>query len=209
MKIRSNPNPIPIPTQAPPERTMGDEEFAQWLNGRSAWGQNLSIVDGFITAVVVGPVSMHPLKWICPLIGIEPEAFNTGGTPEFAAIKAVTLRHNTISDNLVSGPGLQPLYTTNANGQVSARDWCEGFMLAVNMNKRLWSDVLKTTSRHRQLILPIQLHLPFRARGKDVTIDDPIILDDCRGSIPQNAARLREIFQLKRFGTPHPNAPRD
>jgi uncharacterized protein len=208
MKIRSNPRPVP--TQSPPERTMGNEEFAQWLSQRpSAWGQNLSIIDGFITAVVVGPVSMHPLKWICPLIGIEPEAFNTGGTPEFAAIKAAMQWHNTISDNLVNGPGLEPVFTADAKGQVKAHDWCAGFMLAVDMNRRRWSDVLKTTSPHRRLMMPILIHLPVRVEGKDVTLDEESILADWRSDIPENAARLREIFQLKRYGTPHPNALRD
>lgn len=206
MKIRSNVTP-PAP-QAPPERTMGDEEFAQWLSQRpSAWGKNLSIIDGFVTAVVVGPVSMHPFKWICPLIGIEPEAFDTGGTPEFAAIMAITRWHNTISDKLRDDQKLTPLFTTDAKGQTTAHDWCAGFMLAVEMNRRLWHGVLKTTSQHRYLMMPILIHQPVRVKGKMVTLDEPSILDDWRADIPGNAARLREIFQLKRFGTPYPGAP--
>ena len=207
MRIKSNAK-SPAPKMQP-ERTMGNEEFAQWLSQRpSAWGKNLSIIDGFVTAVVVGPVSMHPLKWICPLIGIEPEAFDTGGTPEFAAIMAVTRWHNTISDTLSEERDLKPLFTTDAKGQITAHDWCAGFMLAVEMNRRLWHDVLKTTSPHRYLIMPIVIHQPIRVKGKMVTLDEPSILDDYRADIPGNAARLREIFQLKRFGTPHPNAPR-
>lgn len=208
MKIRPS-KAKPMVTMAPPERTMEDEEFAQWLSQRpSAWGKNLSIIDGFVTSVVVGPVSMDPLEWICPLLGIEPTAFNTGGTPEFAAIKAIMRWHNRISDTLRDDQGLKPVFRTDAKAQITAHDWCAGFMLAVDMNPRLWNDVLKTNSPHRYLMMPILMHLPVRLKGKMVTIDEPSILDDCRADIPGNAARLRKIFQFKRFGTPHPNAPR-
>ena len=36
-----------------------------------------------------GPVSISPLDWICPLLAIDADAFNHGGTAEFAAISAV------------------------------------------------------------------------------------------------------------------------
>ena len=60
-----------------------------WLQGRTgAAATNLAMLDGFVTAVVAGPGSMDPPEWICPLLGIEVDAFNHGGTPEFAAISA-------------------------------------------------------------------------------------------------------------------------
>lgn len=207
MKIKPS-KPKPMVTMAPPERTMEDKEFAQWLSQRpSAWGKNLSIIDGFVTAVVVGPVSMDPLKWICPLLGIEPAAFNTGGTPEFAAIKAIMRWHNRISDTLRDGHVLKPVYSTGPQGRITAHTWCEGFMMAVDMNPRLWNDVLKTKSPHRHLMLPIIVHQPIVVSGKKLVLDNPSIDGDWQESIPRNVARLREIFQFKRFGTPHPNAP--
>jgi uncharacterized protein len=43
------------------------------------------MLDGFVTAIVAGPVSMDPPEWMCPLRGIEIDAFNHGGTPEDSA----------------------------------------------------------------------------------------------------------------------------
>jgi uncharacterized protein len=64
-----------------------------WLQGRaSAAAADLSMLDGFVTAIVAGPVSMDPPAWICPLLGIDIDAFNHGGTTEFAAISAVAVR---------------------------------------------------------------------------------------------------------------------
>lgn len=69
---------------------MSLDELDVWLQGRTgAAATNLSMLDGFVTAVVAGPVSMDPPEWICPLLGIGIDAFNHGGTPEFAAISAV------------------------------------------------------------------------------------------------------------------------
>jgi len=59
------------------------------------------MLDGYVAAIVAGPVSMSPLDWICPLLAIDADAFNHGGTPEFAAISAVALRHNEISQILL------------------------------------------------------------------------------------------------------------
>jgi hypothetical protein len=43
---------------------------------------------------------MSPLDWICPPLAIDADAFNHGGTPEFAALSAVALRHKDISNIL-------------------------------------------------------------------------------------------------------------
>ena len=44
------------------------------------------MLDGYVSAIVAGPVSLDPPNWICPLLAIDADAFNHGGTPEFAAI---------------------------------------------------------------------------------------------------------------------------
>jgi uncharacterized protein len=44
------------------------------------------MLDGYVTAIVARPVSISPPNWICPLLAIDADAFNHGGTPEFAAI---------------------------------------------------------------------------------------------------------------------------
>jgi uncharacterized protein len=46
-----------------------------WLQGRAgASAANLSMLDGFVTAIVAGPVSMDPPEWICPLLAIDIDA---------------------------------------------------------------------------------------------------------------------------------------
>ena len=62
------------------------------------------MLDGYLTAIVAGPVSFDPREWICPLFAIDADTFNHAGTPEFAAISAVAVRHNDISNILSTAP---------------------------------------------------------------------------------------------------------
>jgi hypothetical protein len=48
------------------------------------------MLDGYVTAIVAGPISFDPREWICPLLAINADAFNHGSTPKFAAISAVS-----------------------------------------------------------------------------------------------------------------------
>src|SRR2546430_2693657 len=64
-------------------------QLERWLQDRverRPVATSLPVLDGYIAAIVAGPVSISPLDWICPLLAIDADAFNHGGTPEFAAI---------------------------------------------------------------------------------------------------------------------------
>ena len=80
----------------PVKMTMADyamsyERLGQWMSERARsptlrHPQATSLLlDGAVTAVVVGPVSMAPEEWVCPLLGVDPDAFNHD-TEEFSAI---------------------------------------------------------------------------------------------------------------------------
>ena len=50
------------------------------------------------------------------------------GTPEFAAISAVAVRHNDISNILSTAPDrFEPIYRRKPNRDIDARPWCRGF----------------------------------------------------------------------------------
>ena len=115
--------------------------------------------DGYVAAIVAGPVSMSPLDWICPLLAIDADAFNHGDTPEFAAISAVVLRHNVISETLSTAPDqFAPMHRREANGDVDARPWCQGFYAAMQLRLMAWAPLLDSSNVIHGLLLPILLH---------------------------------------------------
>jgi uncharacterized protein len=62
------------------------------------------MLDGYVIAIVAGPVWFDPREWICPLLVIDADAFNRSGSLEFAAISAVAMHHNDISNILSAAP---------------------------------------------------------------------------------------------------------
>ncbi|WGR73263.1 MULTISPECIES: UPF0149 family protein [unclassified Bradyrhizobium] len=137
-------------------------ELERWLQARldqHPAATSLPMLDGYIAAIVAGPVSMSPLDWICPLLAIDADAFNHGGTPEFAAISAVALRHNEISQILSTTPGqFAPMHRRKINGDVDPRPWCQGFYGAMRLRLSAWAPLLDTSNVNHGLLLPILLH---------------------------------------------------
>jgi uncharacterized protein len=114
---------------------------------------------GWLAAIVAGPASISPLDWICPLLAIDADAFNHGGTAEFAAISAVVQHHNAISNTLSTNPTwFEPIHLRKPNGDVDARPWCLGFHAAMQPRLSAWAPLLDTSNINHGLLLPILLH---------------------------------------------------
>jgi len=141
---------------------MSLEQLDRWLRDRTdrrPAAANISMLDGYVTAIVAGPISFDPPEWICPLLGIDADAFNHGGTPQFAAISAVALRHNDISNILSTAPDqFEPIYRRKPNREVDARPWCRGFYSAMQLRMSAWAPLLNVDDINHGLLLPILLH---------------------------------------------------
>ncbi|AZO07919.1 MULTISPECIES: UPF0149 family protein [unclassified Mesorhizobium] len=150
---------------------MSFEKLGHWLDkrGQSATlrrprASSLSMLDGAVAAVVAGPVSMPSEEWVCPLLGLDPDAFNHD-TEEFSAIAATLMRHNAISETLSTRPeSFEPLFVRMANGGVDARPWCMGFYTEDGRPLRVppssiagrnaWSDIPAAVEAMRQFWMP-------------------------------------------------------
>jgi uncharacterized protein len=135
------------------------DELERWLQARAERrpvATGVAMLDGYVAAIVAGPVSISPLDWICPLLAIDADAFNHGGTSEFAAISAVVQRHNDISNTLSKNPDrFEPIHQRKPNGDVDARPWCLGFYAAMQPRLSAWAPLLDTRNINHGLLLPI------------------------------------------------------
>src|SRR5208283_4370157 len=177
-----------------PEKTMADytmsfERLGHWLNTRvqSATlrhpkATSLSMLDGAVAAVVAGPVSMPPEDWVCPLLGVDPDAFNHD-TEEFSAIAATLMRHNAISETLSTQPeSFEPLFARTAAGEIDIRPWCMGFYTVMKIRVMAWSKLLSPNVAEHVLLLPI-LSNCVAEDGK------PVIASSPRGPAPSSLSR--------------------
>jgi uncharacterized protein len=137
-------------------------DLDRWLEERASRrpvAAGLPMLDGYVAAIVAGPMSISPIDWICPLLAVDADAFNHGGTPEFAAISAVALRHNDISNTLSTAPDrFEPIHRRKSNGDVDARPWCRGFYAAMRLRMSDWAPLLDVGNVNHGLLLPILLH---------------------------------------------------
>ena len=98
------------PAPAAPGETrspMPLEELDRWLRKPRACqpvAEGLSMLDGFIAAIVAGPATYEPLAWLCPLLGVTREAINDGTTEEYAGLAATAAHHNALSATLSETP---------------------------------------------------------------------------------------------------------
>jgi uncharacterized protein len=150
------------PAAATPATAMSLAELERWLRDRAARrpvATSMPTLDGYVAAIVAGPVSISPLDWICPLLAIDADAFNHGGTAEFAAISAVVQHHNAISNTLSSNPKrFEPIHRRKPNGDVDARPWCLGFHAAMQPRLSAWAPLLDTRNINHGLLRSIQRH---------------------------------------------------
>jgi uncharacterized protein len=141
---------------------MSHAKLERWLRDRAERrpvAASLPVLDGYVAAIVAGPVSISPLDWICPLLAIDADAFNHGGTAEFAAISTVVQHHNAISKTLSTNPTrFEPIHLRKPNGDVDARPWCWGFHAAMQPRLSAWAPLLDTRNVNHGLLLPILLH---------------------------------------------------
>jgi len=141
---------------------MSLAELDRWLQDRAERrpvATSLPMLDGYVAAIVAGPVSISPLDWICPLLAVDADAFNHGGTAEFAAISAVVQHHNGISNTLSNNPKrFEPIHQRKPNGDVDARPWCLGFHAAMQPRLSAWAPLLDTRSTNHGLLRTILIH---------------------------------------------------
>jgi uncharacterized protein len=145
-------------TMPPLDQPMSEAQIERWLNTRRAkkpLARNYSMLDGFLTAMAAGPLDLNIMALICAAVGVGPSAFTQGR--HTSLIMAVANRFNLIGAAL-QGNGLNPHYRLGANGDIDARDWCQGFMAAVNLNRDEWRAVLDLDSHLYGLMLPVLIH---------------------------------------------------
>jgi yecA family protein len=190
---------------------MSFEQLGEWMSaraksspgGRTPQATSLSMVDGAVSAVVAGPVSMMPEEWVGPLLGVDPDDFNHD-TETFAAIAATLMRHNAISETLSTTPEtFTPLFAQTANGGVDARPWCMGFLLVMKVRLRDWSRLLTPARIEHRLLLPILSHC-VDAAGRPflppaMRTDSAYFLQNASREIPASVEALRQFWMPIRF----------
>jgi uncharacterized protein len=102
---------------------------------------NVSELDGLLTAVVSGPVTITPSRWLPAVWGDFEPAWNS--LEDYQEFMSLVLRHmNDIAASLVDEPEtFEPMYLENvASGDavVVVDEWCAGYVRGVDLAADEW-----------------------------------------------------------------------
>lgn len=137
---------------------MDGEALAAFLLGRRphppAFGT--SGLDGYLTALIIGPRFIDPRSWI-PLFTGDQALIAPEGTPEFSAVQTIVANYNRISACLADFPSaFRPKFDDRGNGVWDSIFWTGGFLSATEHAPRLWNPVISGHSSTGDIIAPIR-----------------------------------------------------
>ena len=91
-----------------------------------------SMLDGYLTAIVVGPCSIPPDEWFVDLLGKRGRIATAAGKA-LAAVTAIVARFNAISEGLSVAPQQHAPLFERTDDLVLPRPWCMGFLSAMRL----------------------------------------------------------------------------
>ena len=133
---------------------MSLEELERWIEHLNPPPviDGVSMLDGYLTAIIVGPCFIDPHQWLHDMLGPH-SGLGMEGTEQAAAIMAIVARFNAISEGLATArERYAPIFERTDDGRVLAGPWCMGFLAAMQLRYAAWRPL-----EHR-LLLPILLH---------------------------------------------------
>lgn len=184
------------------------DELDRWLRAprkHKPAADSLSMLDGFIAAIVAGPATYEPLAWLCPLIGVTRNAINDGDTAEYAAVAAVAEHHNALAATLSDTPErFAPIFAHDATGAVDVVPWCQGFHAAIQLNTTFWSQLLPARGLAHMWLIPILAHCanadgrPVRGAPQPGPLTE-LARFEAHRKIPGAVAAIREFWAPTRY----------
>ena len=139
---------------------MSLEQLDAWLPTLkpAARVDGASMLDGYLTAIVIGPCSILPDEWFVHLLGERGRIASASGTT-MAALKTIATCFNAISEGLSLAPSKHaPLFEKTSDGLALPHPWCMGFLSAMQLRFDDWQPLLDLSRIDHGLLLPILLY---------------------------------------------------
>lgn len=109
-------------------------------------------LDGFLTALAIGPVPVETEEWLPLIWGDEAPAFADDEEAQ-AILGAIMARHDAIAATVESGR-YAPIFYIDETGEPRPQGWAVGFMTAAGLREDAWRPLLESED-HDYLIYPI------------------------------------------------------
>lgn len=152
----------------------------------------LSDLDGFLTAIVVGPELIPPSEWLPVIWGGEEPEFESEAEMR-TIIGTIMGRYNQIAACFDSdSDGFDPIFLEAPGGEVIAADWAAGFVDAVRLRPVAWQPLINHR-RAKLLLIPIMLLGDGSSLDEDPA-DWAMVAKDARRSFPLCVSGIRDFW---------------
>lgn len=118
---------------------------------------DLSMLQGYFTAILIGPDSPEPEEWLPAVWGDGPLARHFTARAEADEVVDLVVRfYNALAEELETRPqDFDPLlYLEEDTDQQICRPWCLGFVLGAALREDLWLELIDNEEENMAL-LPI------------------------------------------------------
>lgn len=124
----------------------------------------LSDMDGFLTAIAIGPEMIMPPEWMPYILGAYEPAFESQHQAE-SFYSAIMEWYNGILRTISEAPETyEPYIYFNKDDKPVFADWAEGFLIGVSLRERAWK-ALSNSQEYGHHFVPIMVHMPDEQGG--------------------------------------------
>jgi len=161
----------------------------------------LSDLDGFLTAVAIGPELIMPSEWLPHVWGGDSAEFKSEDQAR-RVLGAIMGRYNDILDTLADDPeAFEPiLYENRQTGETIAADWAEGFLMGMRLRARGWQALMN--SEEAMFFAPIAVFMPGKDGGYKISPEEDADIERFRAEagdlIPGAVLGMYEFFRKTR-----------
>lgn len=169
---------------------LDDEAFEAFIRARRPvspiW--SMSGLDGYLTALIIGPRFIDPRQWIPELTG--PDALNLPmETTEHRAVQTIVAEYNRISASLAETPkDHRPRFTKIDDQTFDPFDWDLCFLLGTRYAPKLWQLVLGGHAVTGDIVAPIR---KLGEAKRNATRQDAV-------AVAEALVKIRAYFMPKR-----------
>ena len=126
------------PGRATKVPTLTRQKLEDWLASLDPPAAGVSMIDGYLAALVVSPQFIPPDDWLKPILG-DRVTWADEGTIEAAARNTLFERYTEIGATLSGGPRrYAPVYMRTDDGEVLLEDYANGFYFGMRLSIDDW-----------------------------------------------------------------------
>ena len=151
---------------APKPQIMSIDELDEFLMSDQMPDDCMQLcdMDGFLTAIAIGPDMIMSSEWLPYITGTQDPEFETEQQAQ-AFFGTVMEWYNGILRTISETPEeYEPYIYENRDGDPIFSDWAEGFLIGVSLRQEKWS-ALKNSKEYGHHFIPIVAHMPDFEKG--------------------------------------------